>query len=114
MNPETRAASLQMLMSKEHGGAAAVARDLKDAGMVKQVLHKATIIRNAVAEAKDQGFRVKAAKGKPVKMLTESTKEARPYTQLCKGCSEVLQQKQGLISLCAGWLASQQPRSLFD
>lgn len=77
MSPETRAASLDMLMSKEHGGAAAVARALKDAGMVKQVLHKATIIRNAVAEAKGQGFCIRAVKGKPVKMLTEATMEAR-------------------------------------
>lgn len=77
MSAAAASAAMDLLCSNTHGGAAGVARKLHSQGLTSRVLHRTTVVRHAKAAAKAAGTPIKVVRGKPGKLLTNSTKAKR-------------------------------------
>ena len=70
-------ASLQLLLSGNHGAASGVARVLHAEGRSAKLLHRSTIIRHAKKVAKSKGKPIRVVRGLPSKDLSNTNKVKR-------------------------------------
>jgi hypothetical protein len=69
--------AVDLLLSGDHNGCGAVARELKAQGLTATQPHATTVLRAAVGQAKAEGRPIRAMRGAPGKRLADSTKAKR-------------------------------------
>jgi hypothetical protein len=73
---------VQLLLSGNYNGTAAVARELHSKGLTPRILHGTTVARHAKTVARVDGAPIVAKRGKPVKQLTD--KNCAQRVKFCK------------------------------